>query len=115
MTEAERLRELSDEIRRYEQICLAETDDYNRANDEAFSVQGARASGLGILTYANMDAYFDYLRPERIQRRARRRTQAKTRSIFMALPLSERIRFQAMSELGGALRVHARNMSELEA
>jgi hypothetical protein len=52
--------------------------------------------------------------PERARRQARREAQAKAREEFMTLPLSQRFKFQAISEMAGCLRIHSENMKELD-
>jgi hypothetical protein len=106
-------RRLTKDMKIYEDLCVAEVDVHNRENDDDCTVAEARKS-RNFLTYPTFDDYLNDKYPERARRQARREAQAKAREEFMTLPLSQRFKFQAISEMAGCLRIHSENMKELD-
>lgn len=106
-------RQMSKELARYEKLCASEIDNYNRERDTDYTITEARKHDL--LTHRTFDDYLDSKYPDRVAQRRKRQAQRQARADFLNKPLSERIRYQAVSELAGALRVHAENLKEIEA
>lgn len=114
------LKERAKYLNSYEQICVAEVDAYNRENDEALTIKEARGlqkSGLirGVLSYLSFDDYMDSVSPERVVKRKTREKQREVREAFQSLPLRERLKLHALSDVALVLKAHAQNLEQLEA
>lgn len=110
----------SRDLQFYEKQCLAEVDKYNRDNDEDWTVgdirENAKVSGTPkILTHVSFEDFLDDKYPERVAKRNRRAAQREMRENFLSLPLRERLKVNAVSELTLLIRQHGENLAQLEA
>lgn len=105
-------KQLAKEFEFYERTCAAEVDAWNRVNDDDLTIEEARSAGK--LKNPSFDDYLDWKYPARVTARNKRVAQAKVRENFLSLSLTERLRYIAMKELVGVLRVHAQNLEEIE-
>lgn len=107
-------KQVAKELTRYNDYLRVTTDNHNRDNDDDLTVAEAQKNP----SIVNLGSFNDWLEdryPQIKKRRLRKEAQQRAREEYMQLPLSERIRFQALSEMAGALRVHADNLKEIEA
>lgn len=103
---------------RFAQICIVELDAWNRAHDQDLTMSEARAVQAGgkekIFTHLSLNDYMYGPGHETAGKRLRALAMAQL-AAYYALPLSERLRRQAICELIGALTVHKDNLEEFEA
>jgi len=112
-------KQLARDLAEFNQICVAEVDTYNRKHDDDMTVSEVLAKKRGrfddFLTFKSFDDFLDDKYPERVHKRARKDAQAAVLVGIMSMPLRQRMRIAALSELRQLLKNHADNLVEFEA
>jgi len=109
----EQMRQLARDIDQYTSECLAYTNNYNRLNDTDYTVIEARAKGVA-LSHFSLDAFMHDKYPGKAHRRAKKDTQAHTRTEYQNLSLKRKMQIMAVTHLAAALKAHATNLKEFE-
>jgi len=113
----ESTKQLARDLAEFNQICVAEIDTYNRQHDDDMTVAEALAEkdSTELLSFSSFDDFLDDKYPERVRKRARKEAKAAVLVGIMSMPLRQRLRIAALSELWQLLKNHADNLVEFEA
>jgi hypothetical protein len=113
----ESTKQLARDLAEFNQICVAEIDTYNRQHDDDMTVAEALAEkdSTELLSFSSFDDFLDDKYPERVRKRARTSAKAAVLAEIMSMPLRQRLRISALSELWQLLKNHADNLVEFEA
>jgi len=113
----ESTKQLARDLAEFNQICVAEIDTYNRQHDDDMTVAEALAEedSTELLSFSSFDDFLDDKYPERVHKRARTSAKAAVLAEIMSMPLRQRLRISALSELWQLLKNHADNLVEFEA